>query len=291
MKKVLVAGATGNVGREVVKNLLKFDVRVKAAVTKLEDISRLNLDSYENIEPVVFDFTNGSTFEKAFINVDKFFLLRPPAISNPKTLYPVIDFAKEKRISQIAFLSLMGVESNRITPHYKIEKYIIQSGVPYTFVRPSFYMQNLSTTHLKDILEHDEVFVPAGKGATSFIDVRDIGEATAVVLTGSGHSNKAYTLTGGKALTYSEVADTLTEVLGRKIAYTDPSILQFWKRMRKYGHDSSFVFVMEGIYLVVKLGKASEITNDLKHLIEKDPISFKQFAKDYKDVFLRKILN
>ncbi|MEO8033840.1 MAG: NmrA family NAD(P)-binding protein [Acidobacteriota bacterium] len=83
-----------------------------------------------------------------------------------------------------------------------MERYLKKSGLSWTFLRPSFFMQNLSTTHAPDICEHDEVYIPAGNGRTNFIDVADVAEAAAVVLTQDGHASKAYGITGSEALTY-----------------------------------------------------------------------------------------
>lgn len=91
-------------------------------------------------------------------------------------------------------------------------------------------MKNLSTTHLADIRERDEVFVPAGGGRTNFIDVADIAEAAAVVLTEPGHLGRAYELTGSQALTYDEVAMTLSRACGRTIEYARPSRKEFAAR-------------------------------------------------------------
>lgn len=93
------------------------------------------------------------------------------------------------------------------------------TDMEYTLLRASFFMQNLLEVHRPDIVEHGEIFVPAGNGKTSFVDARDIGEAAAIVLTESGHVNQAYDLTGPEALDYGEVATIFSDVLGRSITY------------------------------------------------------------------------
>jgi len=90
-------------------------------------------------------------------------------------------------------------------------------------------MQNLSTTHVDDIKERDDLFIPSGKAKISFIDTRDIGEIIGRIITEEGHKNKAYTITGSEAITYFEVADTMTRVFGRKITYLNPSLFKFRK--------------------------------------------------------------
>ena len=213
---ILVTGATGNVGAEIVRQLSEGDRRVKIAQRNLQPTS--NSSPSSNIEYVNFDFQQPSTFAQAFQGVKKVFLMRPPALSQVKTcIYPAIDSALAAGVEQIVFLSVLGAESNPIIPHAKVEKYIQSVGIPYTFLRASFFMQNLSTTHRQDIQQRNEIFLPAGKGKTSFIDVRDIAAVGVRALTEVGHQNQAYSLTGSEALDYYQVAEIFTEVLGKPI--------------------------------------------------------------------------
>lgn len=136
------------------------------------------------------------------------------------------------------------------------------------------------TTHAPEIRELNEIIVPAGNGKTSFIDVRDIAVVAAKALTEPGHENKAYALTGNEALTYTEIAAILSEVVGRKIVYKHPSIFRFIVRMRKRGFPWQFIGVMVGIYTVARLGRAGGITSDTQDLLGRAPITFRQFALD-----------
>ncbi|MEC4811841.1 MAG: NmrA family NAD(P)-binding protein, partial [Scytonema sp. PMC 1069.18] len=172
MLKILVTGATGNVGREVLNLLLNQNCHVRAAVRN-PDAARRMLGSH--IDCVPFDFTHPATFTTAFQGVDKLFLVRPPDLANVRQqIVPAIDAAKLACVEQVVFLSILGAERNPIVPHSKIERYINQLGIPATFLRASFFMQNLNTVHQEDIKTRGELFVPAGNGKTSFIDVRDI---------------------------------------------------------------------------------------------------------------------
>lgn len=126
-----------------------------------------------------------------------------------------------------SFLSLLGAEHNRVVPHYKIEQYLIHAGLADTFLRARFFMKNLNTTHRAEIQQRNEIVVPAGKGKTSFIDVRNIAAVAALALTETGHANQAYDLTGSEALDDDEVAAILSQALGRPITYREPSLFQF----------------------------------------------------------------
>lgn len=276
---ILVTGATGNVGAEVVRLLDDAGYSVKAAVRSLDTVTHTS-----NVEYVVFDFKDPATFHAAFEDVNKLFLVRPPAIAQVKRyINSTIDAAVSAGVKHIVFLSLLGAEHNPVVPHAKIEAHVQSIGVAYTFLRASFFMQNLSTTHRKDILEHREIFVPAGKGKTSFIDVRDIAAVAVKALLEPGHENQAYSLTGNEALDYYKVADMFTQILGKPVVYRNPSLLKFCVTMYRRGLDVPFIAVMAGIYTTARLGLAAKVTQDVEHILQRQPIKMQQFIADYRE--------
>ncbi len=140
MSTILVTGATGNVGSEVVRLLVEDGAHVRAAILPTRK-PRAPFDRRVKIVP--FDFGDPASHAPALDGVTKMFLMRPPAISDTKRyIDPVIAQAKASGVSQIVFLSLLGAEKNRVVPHAGIEKSILASGVPYTFLRPSFLKQD-----------------------------------------------------------------------------------------------------------------------------------------------------
>lgn len=278
--KILVTGAPGNVGSEVVRELLALGADFRVAAFN-PDAARETLGAATDI--VHFDFLKPETFAAAFDGIERMFLVRPPALSNVKRdIAPAIHSAVSAGVRHIVFLSLQGVENNRIVPHYKIEQAILESGVAYTFLRASFFMQNLSTTHRDEIRERNEIAVPMGKAQTSFIDVRDIAAVAARALTEEGHENRMYTLTGGQALDYHEVAAKLSAELARPIAYTNPSALGFLRQQVSAGRPFGFAFVMTALYTLTRMGNAKDITPDVENLLGRPPIAFDQFAHDFR---------
>jgi len=218
--KILVTGASGNVGKYVAQELLKFNEEIVVAGT---DKSKLEKIYGDKIESTILDLTKPKTFESALINVDRVFLMRPPHLGRPEELYPFIEYMKTQGIKLVSFLSLMGVENNPIPPHHKIEKFIENSGIPYSYIRPGFFMQNLSGIHSTEIREKDEIFIPAGNSKTSFIDAADIGLSIATVLhEAEKYKNSTHTITGPESLDYFEIAEILSEVTNRRIEYVKP---------------------------------------------------------------------
>jgi uncharacterized protein YbjT (DUF2867 family) len=164
-----------------------------------------------------------------------------------------------------------------------VETYLQQIGMQTTFLRCSFFMQNLNTTHRKEIKERSEIFVPVGKARTSFIDARDIGQVAAVALTESGHAGKNYDLTGSQGLDYWQAAAILSEVLGRKITYRNPNPLHFLIETIRRGTPFMFAVVMLGLYTSTRFGMAEPITSEVERLTGRKPISFRQYANDYQN--------
>lgn len=278
---IFITGATGNVGSVVMQELVKRGACVRAGVFNELDAARLP----EGTDYVLFDFEDPATFDAALEDADRVFLMRPPHMSDGSAFEPFLSAMKTAEVEQVAFLSLMGVDKNPVVPHHAIEKRLKASGLEWTMVRPAFFMQNLSTTHLRDIVENHEIFVPAGKGKTSFIDVRDIGAVCAAVLDEDGHLGEACEISGPQALSYRECADIMTEVLGREIIYTEPSGRAFAKRMAERGYDKGLITVMRGIYLIAKVGLAGRVTNQTEQLLGRPPRSFREFVESNIELF------
>lgn len=274
MKAVLVTGATGNVGVEVVDQLLSRGVPVKAAARKGRGESALG-----DVACVEFDFENPATFGPALDGVDRVFLMRPPHMADAAAFRPFIEAMKNAGIRQIVFLSVQGAGQNMFVPHHGIEVLLRRSGLRWTFLRPSFFMQNLSTTHLADIRDRGEIYVPAGGGRTNFIDVADIGEVAAVCLTSEGHESKAYEITGSEALTYDQVATILSSACDRPITYPRPSAKRFKAHVKAQGHDEEFVGVMASIYAIAKLGMAGGTTDTFEKLVGRKPHTIAEWAE------------
>jgi uncharacterized protein YbjT (DUF2867 family) len=278
---ILIIGALGNVGAEVVKQLQAGNQKIRAADI---DEAKLKERFGDSVEIARFNFTDPKTFAAAFEGVEKMFLMRPPHISNVKRdMFPAIDAAKRAGVKHVVFLSLIGIEKVKFVPHYKVETYLKEKNFQTTYLRCSFFNQNLNTTHRTEIRERDEIFIPVGGAKTSFIDVRDIGAVAARCLFEEGHSEKNYDLTGAEVLDYWQVTKILSETLGREIKYRNPNPFFFFLETLRRGTPFMFAFVMMGLYTSTRFGMAESVTNEVERLTGRKPISFKQYTEDYAD--------
>lgn len=276
---IAVTGAPGNVGTPLVRALLARGARVRVLARRPE-AARAVFGERPALEYRPLEFGDRRTYVPAFQGVGRLFVIRPPQVSQvARDMVPALDVALGAGVEHMALLSLQGAEKITFVPHAQLERYLRESGAAYTFLRPSFFMQNLTTTHLPE-LRRGEVYVPAGRGRTSLIDVRDIAEVAALVLTEPGHAGQAYELTGSEALTYTEVAGKFSAATGRPIRYTDPSPLAFFRHMRARGLPAAQVLVMEAIYATARFGLAGRVTPDTARLLGRAPRSFDDFARD-----------
>ncbi|MFM8322553.1 MAG: SDR family oxidoreductase [Chloroflexota bacterium] len=276
---ILVIGASGNVGAEVVHSLTAQGRRVRAGdLFPGKLIERFGAQ----VEAAGFDFSKPETFTPAFQGIQRAFILRPPQISDIEhTLIPAMQAARAAGVQHFVFLSIIGIEQNTVVPHYKVEQFLKTSGMAYTFLRASFFMQNLNTTHLAEIRDRDEIYVPVGKARTSFIDVRDIGAAAAAALTQPGHENQAYDLTGPEALDYNQVAEIFTQTLGRKITYKNPSRPAFFVRQWRKA-PLMYALVTTWLYSNTRSGMAARVTGEVQRITGRAPITMRQYVQDYR---------
>lgn len=281
-----VTGAPGNVGTPLVRALLGRGARVRVLARRPEHARRV-LGEAPGLEYRPLEFGDRRTYVGAMQGVERLFVVRPPQIGQVRRdMVPALDVALGAGVSHFALLSLQGAERLTFTPHAQLEVYLRASGADFTFLRPSFFMQNLTTTHLPE-LRRGEVSVPAGRGRTSFIDVRDVADVAARVLTEPGHAGQAYELTGSQALTYAEVAASFSAAVGRPIRSTDPSPLAFFRQMRARGLPTAQVMVMEAIYATARFGLAARVTPETEWLLGRAPRTFEDFARDVAPLLTR----
>ena len=284
MLRILITGATGNVGKEVINALHQLPVPLDIIAGVRDIATGGNKPLGRNISMIKFDITEPSTFNGAFQNIDIMFLLRPPQISSARKYFkPLIKSAIEAGIKHIVFLSVQGVEKSSIIPHHTIEKLIVESRIPYTFLRPAYFMQNFTSSLQHDLVVKNRIFLPAGKARFTMVDARDIGKVAALVLTNTiQHVNKPYELTCNHSLTFHEMADKLSDGLGKDIKYISPNLLHFYFTKRKEKIPAMMILVMILLHYFPRFQKPPSITDCIALLTGNPPIEFEKFIYDNK---------
>ncbi len=286
LSNILLTGATGNIGMAVIKAIQKQNnhLDIVAGVRDLEADSK-KLAAYK-VSFEKFDFTDASTYKPALQNCDVLFLLRPPQITNTKKYFkPLVQAAKDNGVKHIIFLSVQGVEKSSIIPHHKIEKQIVASGIPYTFLRPAYFMQNFTTTLHNDLVNKGKIFLPAGNTKFTLVDVTDIGNVTAAILNDiSLHHNKAYDLTSSIKLTFKEMAQKLSLGLGVYISYQSPTLLNFFFTKRREKLSTVYILVLIMLHYFPRFQKEPAVTDCIKKITGIEPLEFDQFINHNKSL-------
>ncbi len=273
---LLVTGATGTVGRLLVDALVAAGVEVGAASRHPGPASG------PPVIPVHLDFSDPATYDAAFAGVETMFLVRPPALARPQhDLFPALTAAIGQGLRHVVFLSVQGVERLRVVPHARIEEWLRTSGLSWTFLRASFFDQNLITVHSQQIREHDELIMPAGRGRTAFVDAYDLAAVAAqAMLDPTAAAGQAWTLTGSEALTYGEVAGIMTAVLGRPIRYAQPGLVRYALRARReLAMPLGLVGMTSAVYTTARLGLAAGLTGEVARLLGRPPTTLTEFVR------------
>ena len=280
---ILVTGATGNVGSLVFALLSEQGLPTRAA---MRDAGAAGGSG----DRVVFDFVDSSTWGAAFAGITTLFLMRPPAITNiERDIIPALEAARSAGVRHVVFMSLQGAERIRVVPHAKIETWLRGSGMSWTFLRPSFFMQNLSTTHATAIRDLSEIVVPAGRGRTAFVDVVDVSAVAVEALRQpEHHMDQVWTPTGAAADSYDEVASVLTIELGRRIRYTRPGLWRYARHARgTLAMPWGLVAVTAAIYTTARLGLAAGLTDDVRTVTGHPPGTLAAFARRERAAWIR----
>ena len=284
MAKVLITGATGNVGTAVIDALskLQHNLDLYAGVRAINEDK--NKFANYTIQFSKFDFTDFTSYQPALAGCDILFLLRPPQISEVEKYFkPIVDTCKAEGVKHIVFLSVQGVENSKIIPHHKIEQLLVESKIAYTFLRPAYFMQNFTTTLRHDLIQHQQIYLPASRAKFTLIDVRDIGKVAAKILINiSAHINQSYDLTSKESLTFSEMAETLSRNLGIDIRFKSPNLIHFFLTKRKEKMPTMLILVMIMLHYFPRFQKGPEITDWVEKITGRAPTSFEKFIHDHR---------
>ncbi len=277
MEKILVTGATGNIGQALIQVLKTNNIPFKGAVRDLKAAQEtLNLPKSDLVE---FDYAKPETYTNAVEIVDRVFLLAPPLQPDAAGLViPFIDFLKEEtEVNRVVYSGGMGVGKNPFMDfHNQISAHIESKGFDYTILLPSFFAQNFKNFEYENITQRGITFNVAGEGKVAFIDVNDIARVAAKVLEETGHSGKYYEITGSELLSHYEAAEIIGEVLGKPVVYPNPSEDEFTAALKAAGVPDFVAPAMIGIYSIIKNNQVSYTTNTVEEITGRKPTPFKE---------------
>jgi len=274
--KILVTGATGTVGGAVVRELAALGAPVVAAVRN----TAAPLPA--GVEVAEWDYERPETFGPALSGVSTLFLLTPPLHPREEQFgRQAIAAADAAGVTHVVRLSALGVETGQPSGHGQIEQALVDSGLAYTILRPTFFMQNLSEGSA-DSIKAGAIALAAGDGKIAWIDARDIGVVAARVLADpAAHAGQIYPLTGDESLSYADVAAALSAELGREVRYIPISDDDQRAGMRAAGAPEGAVEGYSYLMGIVRDGYAAQPFPTVRELLGRDATRLGQFIHDY----------
>lgn len=283
---ILVTGATGTVGREAIKQLTLKDVKARAGVHSI--IKGENLKRLPGVEVVEMEFTNPGSLKAAFTHVDRLFLITPFSVDQVMQGKILVDEAKAAGVKHIVRLSALGADAEPGIQlgrwHREIERYIEQSGIAYTHIRPAGFMQNFLMS-AESIKQEGKLYLPTGEGKVGYIDARDVAAVAVEALTGTGHEGETYEITGPEAISHADAAHKLSEAIGKQIEYVDVPEEAAREALLSHQLPEQLVNAMLELYSLYKADVSNDVNNTVRQVTGREPHSFRQFASDYKDCF------
>jgi uncharacterized protein YbjT (DUF2867 family) len=285
MTRILVTGATGNVGAHVVRELQARAADVRALVRD----PRAAAARLGGADLVQGDFDDPASLKHALAGVDRVYLCAADGPRKTAHESAVIDAAAEAGVERIVKLSAMHADPASALPAYRwhgeIEARLRDSQVPAVVLRPAFFMTNLLMV-AGGVAHTGTLYAPTAGRRVAMVDIRDVAEAAAVTLLADGRAGRTYELTGPAAVTFGEVAAALAEATGRPVASVDLTEEQARPRFEGAGHPDWLAAHLAGVFGVIRAGGFEGATGDLPAIIGRPGRGIAGFARDHAAAFM-----
>jgi uncharacterized protein YbjT (DUF2867 family) len=282
---ILITGATGKTGGEVARQLAAADVPFRALIRNPDKAEELNT---LGAELVFGDIADKAFLSRALSGIDKAFLVMPNDEQQLVLEKQFTDAAVIAGVQHLVYLSSLESVPESTNPitrnHVAAENHIRESGVTWTIMRPTFFMQNFETSAPR-IKDAGQIVMPVGNGTVSATDLRDVGEVIRETLTKTGHENKSYDLTGPELLTFTEIAARFSKVLGTPVEFIDQPMKEFAELLRTIGLNEWRVDAVCKELEAIGAGVVDHTTDTIEELLGRPPFSLEQYITDHLSLF------
>ena len=258
--QILVLGGTGKTGKRVAERLTKLNLPVRIA-------SR-------NTNPA-FDWENPYTWPGILSDIQKVYITFQPDLAIPGSTDAIESFteaAKKAGVQKLVLLSGRGEEEAELC-----EKIVINSGLDWSIVRASWFMQNFSEGFFLDSILSGHAIVPKGSAPEPFVDADDIADMAVAALTDEKHSKKAYELTGPELLTFKEIFTGISAAIDRPVAYEEVSMGEYVELLKKYQVPDDYIWLIKYLFNEVFDGRNESVTHDIEKVLGRKPTSLKEY--------------
>ena len=282
---ILITGATGNISSGIIAQLNGSGHSLRALVRNPEKAEELRR---QGVEISVGDLEKPWTLGSAFAGVDTVWILAPPGPRAPEQCSNALWAAKQGGARHVVRMSAFGAAHTAPTINSRLhalsDAELVGSGIPFTILKPHFFMQNLMMG-AQSVAQQGAMYFALADGKMGLIDSRDISDFAAHVLTSAGHEDKTYTLTGPASLSMHQIATAIGNAIGKPVAYVPVSVDDARQSMAQMGLDDWTVNLMCDYFAAYSANWGDLVTDDFQRVTGKAPRSIEQFAKDFGGAF------
>jgi uncharacterized protein YbjT (DUF2867 family) len=281
--EVLVTGASGRAGREMVKRLRAAGVGVRAAIHYPDRDHESRADAVDYVE---VDLERPETLDTAFAGIDKAVLITPEEatmVAMTGNLVAAAERAGVRRLLRVSFIHAgAGVGGRLLDWHREAEELVAASAIPSTILRPNSYMQNFVTMYAPSIFNHGAFYTPMGGGRISYVDGRDVADAAVAVLRGDGHEDAVYDLTGPEPLSHQAIAETLSRETGQAIEYVDVGEDDACMALQRRGASPELIEALCELWMGMRRDEFAPTADGVTRLTGREPRSFADFVREHR---------
>lgn len=285
MSMHFVSGATGKTGGDVVRRLLAAGHGVRTIARSTEKAAALTA---AGLDVLVGDGSDAALLARAVEGVDKVVVIYPNGPEQAELERALLDASVAAGVPHIVKLSSMEAMRRNSNPvhraHFESEGRIRESGIAWTMIRPNFYMQNFLPNAVT-IRSEGRFYLPMGAGQAAMTHTGDVSEVIALVLTQPGHENQVYELTGPEVLSFTDVADRFSSVLGRKVEYVDQDPEAFRQHLARFVKSAWQLDAVCDIFRGIREGYVASPTGTFQMLTCRPPRSLTDFIVENRGLF------
>jgi uncharacterized protein YbjT (DUF2867 family) len=259
---ILVLGSTGKTGKRVSERLQNLQIPIRLGSRKAEP---------------AFDWGNSENWYKVFADIKSIYITFQPDLAVPSAVEAIsklVEVAKTSGVEHLVLLSGRGEKEAQVC-----ENIVINSGLDWTIIRASWFMQNFSENFLIDGILSNNVVLPTIKALEPFVDADDIADVVVEVLTNKvKHSNKIYELTGLELLSFNSVTSQIATALNRTINYTEISMDEYVAMLKSYQVPDDFIWLIQYLFTEVLDGRNESLSNDIENILNRKPTTFSEYV-------------
>ncbi|HEX3007035.1 MAG TPA: NmrA family NAD(P)-binding protein [Bacteroidales bacterium] len=258
--KILVLGSTGKTGKRVVNRLQDLQTPVR-------------LGSRKALPP--FDWDEPGNWSDVLADIESVYITFHPDLAVPQAVEKIKLFtetASAGNVKKLVLLSGRGEKEAQVC-----ERIVMNSGLNWTIVRASWFMQNFSESFLLDSVLSNEVVVPSVGSREPFVDADDIADVAVAALTDNRHSHQIYELTGPELLSFELVTSQIAKALNRNIHYSEVSIDEYVSILKSFHLPDDYISLIQYLFTEVLDGRNESVTHDIEKVLGRKPTSFKEY--------------